>query len=56
LILGIFIEAIQTKCKKCTEKQKEMIKQVTDWYINNKPDEWQLIFAKSIEYMKNANQ
>ncbi|GAB1860338.1 Chemosensory protein [Camponotus japonicus] len=48
-------EALQTKCKRCTEKQKEIIDAVVDWYTQNKPDKWQKIVEKSLEDMKKKN-
>ncbi|XP_018313543.1 ejaculatory bulb-specific protein 3 [Mycetomoellerius zeteki] len=51
-LTSIFSEAHQTKCKKCTEKQKEIFSAVSDWYIKNNPDKWQLIVAKTVEDMK----
>ncbi|KAL6420198.1 hypothetical protein ACFW04_013819 [Cataglyphis niger] len=48
-------EAIQTNCKKCTEKQKEMLDTLSDWYTKNKPDLWQNIIRKSLEDMKKKN-
>ncbi|XP_070168928.1 ejaculatory bulb-specific protein 3-like [Polyergus mexicanus] len=48
-------EALQTKCKKCTEKQKEMLDLVVDWYTKNKPDQWQKMIKKSLEDMKKKN-
>ncbi|XP_012063051.1 PREDICTED: ejaculatory bulb-specific protein 3-like [Atta cephalotes] len=51
-LTSIFSEAYQTKCKKCTEKQKEMFAAVIDWYMKNEPQKWQLIIVKVIENMK----
>ncbi|KAG5319920.1 PEB3 protein, partial [Acromyrmex heyeri] len=51
-LTGMFSEAYHTKCKKCTEKQKEIFSLVINWYKKNDPDKWQLILAKSIEDMK----
>ncbi|KYM98239.1 PREDICTED: ejaculatory bulb-specific protein 3-like [Cyphomyrmex costatus] len=51
-LTGIFSEAYQTKCKKCTEKQKEMFAEVAEWYMKNYPEKWQLIVAKTLEDMK----
>ncbi|KAM0726057.1 Allergen Tha p 1 [Formica fusca] len=48
-------EAFQTKCKRCTEKQKEMMDSLVDWYTKNKPDLWQKIVEKSLEDMKKKN-
>ncbi|XP_018400209.1 PREDICTED: ejaculatory bulb-specific protein 3-like [Cyphomyrmex costatus] len=52
VITGMFSEAYQTNCKKCTEKQKEKIAAVQDWFQKNEPDKWQLIVAKTAEDMK----
>jgi len=38
---------MQTNCKKCTEKQKQLMKELEDWYIKNKPDDWQTLIAKA---------
>ncbi|KAG5319919.1 PEB3 protein, partial [Acromyrmex heyeri] len=51
-LTSMFSEAYHTKCKKCTEKQKEIFSSVIDWYMKNDPDKWQLVVAKSIEDMK----
>ncbi|KYN42160.1 Ejaculatory bulb-specific protein 3 [Trachymyrmex septentrionalis] len=42
----IIIEAFRSKCKKCTEKQKEMMNLVQDWYKKNKPEQWKAFVAK----------
>ncbi|KAG5344626.1 PEB3 protein, partial [Acromyrmex charruanus] len=52
LILGIVGEVFQTKCKKCTEKQKELILTVKNWYVQNEPEQWESLIAKTIEYGK----
>jgi len=52
LILGLISEAYKTKCKRCTEKQKEMFKKVAEWYMKNEPDKWELILAKIAEDAK----
>nr|XP_012220507.1 PREDICTED: ejaculatory bulb-specific protein 3-like [Linepithema humile] len=51
----ILSEAFQTKCKKCTEKQKVMLDQIVDWYTTNAPDEWRTIVEKTVEDMKKMN-
>ncbi|XP_054016456.1 ejaculatory bulb-specific protein 3-like [Hylaeus anthracinus] len=33
-------EAVATKCKKCTEKQKENFNRIAEWYAENQPDKW----------------
>ncbi|KAL6262592.1 hypothetical protein P5V15_005386 [Pogonomyrmex californicus] len=55
-LTGTFSEAYQTKCKKCTEKQKKRMQVIEEWYVNNEPDEWKLIIEKTVENMKNAGQ
>ncbi|EZA53189.1 ObirCsp13 [Ooceraea biroi] len=39
------LEAIQTNCKKCTEKQKQIVTMIKDWYEKNKPDQWHVILS-----------
>ncbi|EZA53190.1 ObirCsp12 [Ooceraea biroi] len=51
----IFAEALQSKCKRCTEKQKKMLDDIVGWYTENKPAEWQTIVEKSIEDLKKKN-
>ncbi|EFN81741.1 Ejaculatory bulb-specific protein 3 [Harpegnathos saltator] len=52
-ILG---EAIVTQCRKCTEKQKQNLEIMTEWYITNKPDEWNKFVAKMIENLREKNK
>lgn len=56
LILGIFGESYQNNCKKCTEKQKIIFKQVEDWYLQNRPDKWEKVLAKIRNTEKKAHQ
>lgn len=56
MILGIFGEAYLTNCKKCTEKQKEIVRMVSEWYMKNEPDKWELMYAKLEDIKKNADQ
>ncbi|XP_018046519.1 PREDICTED: ejaculatory bulb-specific protein 3-like [Atta colombica] len=49
-------EALQTKCKKCTEKQKEILNLIVDWYTKNRPEQWEAFVAKTIENLKKKNQ
>lgn len=49
MISEIFSEVLQTKCKRCTEKQKQNMDLIVDWYVKNKPKDWEAIVAKSIE-------
>jgi len=48
----IVSEAFQTKCKLCTEKQKYMLDEISDWYTKNDPEKWNAFVAKSLEDMK----
>ncbi|XP_072766205.1 ejaculatory bulb-specific protein 3-like [Anoplolepis gracilipes] len=54
----IFGDALQTECRKCTEKQKQILDFVIDWYTKNNPAELQAMIAKSLEDLqkKNAKQ
>ncbi|XP_018358864.1 PREDICTED: ejaculatory bulb-specific protein 3-like [Trachymyrmex cornetzi] len=49
---GIFSEAFQTKCKKCTEKQKIIIEKGIEWFQKNEPEKWDRIVAKTLEDTK----
>jgi len=51
----VFSEAYQTKCKKCTEKLKEIFNTAADWWAKNDPERWQLIVAKTAEKIKKKN-
>ncbi|XP_020296969.1 ejaculatory bulb-specific protein 3-like [Pseudomyrmex gracilis] len=51
----IFSEAFQTKCKKCTEKQKEMLDEIVVWYTEHQPEQWKAIVAKTVEDLKQKN-
>ncbi|XP_011160226.1 ejaculatory bulb-specific protein 3 [Solenopsis invicta] len=51
----VFSDALNNNCKRCTEKQKEHMDYIVDWYTKNKPDEWQAIVVKSIEDLKKKN-
>jgi len=51
-VLEIFTDAFLTNCKRCTEKQKEILKNVSEWYIINAPEKWGSIIAKIIEDAK----
>ncbi|XP_018301431.1 ejaculatory bulb-specific protein 3-like [Mycetomoellerius zeteki] len=48
-------EALQTKCKKCTERQKEIMDSIVDWYTKNQPEQWEAFVAKTIENLKKKN-
>ena len=32
--------------EKCTERQKEMMNLIQDWYKKNKPEQWKAFVAK----------
>lgn len=55
LIAGIMSEVIQTNCKKCTERQKEMFTEIKNWFKQNKLEQWDALVAKSVEDMKKKN-
>jgi len=55
LISVILNGALQTNCRKCTEKQKYILDLIVDWYTKNKPKEWEALVAKSIEDAKKKN-
>ncbi|XP_012217907.1 ejaculatory bulb-specific protein 3 [Linepithema humile] len=50
-----FSEAFQTKCKRCTEKQKHHLDTLVDWYTTNNPVQWEAIVKKTIEDLKKKN-
>lgn len=43
-----FPEVLVTKCRKCTDKQREFFGKVTTWYIENEPDTWEKIVRLGI--------
>ncbi|EFN81740.1 ejaculatory bulb-specific protein 3 [Harpegnathos saltator] len=49
-------EAIATKCRRCTEKQKQNLNKLADWYVTNKPEEWNEFIAKMIEAQREKNR
>lgn len=58
MLSEIFSEALTTGCKRCTEKQKQYLEFVIDWYTQNNPVQLQNLIEKSIENLrkKNANK
>ncbi|XP_026670030.1 ejaculatory bulb-specific protein 3-like [Ceratina calcarata] len=42
------LEAIATKCKKCTEKQKTSLNKVADYYAANDPEKWEALIQKVV--------
>lgn len=56
LILSEIVgEALQTECKKCSERQKLLLEIMIDWYTKNEPDKWQAFVAKTIEDLRKKN-
>ncbi|XP_011690645.1 PREDICTED: ejaculatory bulb-specific protein 3-like [Wasmannia auropunctata] len=51
----IFSDALQSKCKRCTEKQKQMMDSLVDYFTKNKPEQWEALVRKSIEDLKKKN-
>jgi len=51
----IFGDALQNKCKRCTEKQKEHMDFIVDWYTKNEPVKWEALVAKFLEDLKKKN-
>lgn len=39
-------DALETECKKCSEKQKEITKKVIKHLVDNKPELWQKLMDK----------
>ncbi|EFN89731.1 ejaculatory bulb-specific protein 3 [Harpegnathos saltator] len=48
-------DAVTTKCKRCTEIQKQNVDIITDWYTKNEPDKWREFVVKSLEDSKKKN-
>ncbi|XP_003705120.1 chemosensory protein 1 [Megachile rotundata] len=49
-------EAFVTKCRLCTERQKELFDKMADWYNKNEPSKWQAFVEKSLnDAKKRAN-
>lgn len=42
-------EALVTKCRKCTAKQRYMFEQIVTYYTEKEPEKWQAIIVRSIE-------
>lgn len=49
MILGVISEAMQTQCRKCNDKQKDLLDRMADWYTKNRPDEWEAFVRKTLE-------
>ncbi|KYN04073.1 PREDICTED: ejaculatory bulb-specific protein 3-like [Cyphomyrmex costatus] len=48
-------EALQTQCRKCTEKQKNLLDTLVDWYTKNKPEDWETFIRRTIERAQKKN-
>ncbi|KAL6421723.1 hypothetical protein ACFW04_010941 [Cataglyphis niger] len=48
----IIREAVQTQCRKCTEKQKLMLEVGMNWYTKYQPEEWNRFIEKIAEDIK----
>ncbi|XP_046746002.1 ejaculatory bulb-specific protein 3-like [Diprion similis] len=46
---GFFPEAVLTKCRKCTEKQKESLDILVAWYVEHQPDDWNTLVKHFLE-------
>lgn len=44
-----FPEAIVTKCRKCTTKQKESFEKIVVFYTEKEPEKWNAILVKAIK-------
>jgi hypothetical protein len=49
VVSGVISEAMQTQCRKCTEKQKALLDRMADWYTTNAPEQWEAFVRKTIE-------
>lgn len=45
-ISEIVMEAFRSKCNRCTERQKEIMNLIKDWYTKNRPEQWEAFVAK----------
>nr|QNL15631.1 chemosensory protein [Procecidochares utilis] len=43
-----FPEAIVTKCRKCTQKQKDSFEKIVLYYTEKQPEQWKMLLAKAI--------
>lgn len=44
-----------TKCRRCTDKQKDMMEKIVVWYTENRPEEWSALVIHLIEEAKKQN-
>ncbi|XP_058799873.1 uncharacterized protein LOC131669181 [Phymastichus coffea] len=42
-------EALVTKCRKCTDRQKYMFERIVTYYTENEPDKWALVISNLIK-------
>ncbi|XP_033228589.1 ejaculatory bulb-specific protein 3-like [Belonocnema kinseyi] len=45
----MFPEALVTKCKYCTEKQKNGFEKIVTYYTEKEPEAWEKVLRKAIE-------
>nr|AJP61959.1 chemosensory protein [Phenacoccus solenopsis] len=43
-----FPEALVTKCRKCTEKQKVSFQKIVEYYTEKEPEKWKMVLTKAI--------
>lgn len=55
MVSGVVSEAVQTQCKKCTEKQKALLDRLAEWYTTNSPKQWEDFIRKTIEDVQKKN-
>ncbi|XP_011160348.1 allergen Tha p 1 [Solenopsis invicta] len=39
----LFREAVRTDCERCTDKQRQIMNTITEWYEQNEADVWKII-------------
>ncbi|XP_011502593.1 PREDICTED: ejaculatory bulb-specific protein 3-like [Ceratosolen solmsi marchali] len=50
-----FPEAIVTKCRKCTAKQKEIFEKIVLFYTEKEPEKWNKVLLKAIQESKKSS-
>jgi len=55
MVSEVIGEALQTQCRKCTEKQKVLLDRLVDWYTTNQPEQWEAFIKKTIENAQRKN-
>lgn len=48
-------EAVVTKCRKCTAKQKKNFYAISVWYPKNEPDKWDAFVKKAFAEYRTKN-